>query len=217
MGEFFYLHGFASSPQSLKAIYLRARFAEAGINLKIPDLNQGDFSGLTISRQLAQVAAEFPPYPTPVTLIGSSLGGLTAAWLGQRHSQVQRLVLLAPALAFLSQWLTQLGTTKLQQWQAEQYLQIYHYGEQRSLPLNYQFVLDASQYKDEQLQRPIPTLILHGCQDQVIPLLASQAFASQRSWVQLTALESDHGLGNVLPQIWQEIQVFCQLRSIPKP
>ena len=81
--HFIYLHGFASSPESTKAVYLRDRFAELQINLTIPDLNQGDFSHLTISRQLEQVAAELPPPPTPVTLIGSSLGGLTAAHAAQ--------------------------------------------------------------------------------------------------------------------------------------
>jgi pimeloyl-ACP methyl ester carboxylesterase len=209
--HFIYLHGFASNPQSTKAVYLRDRFAELQIDLKVPDLNQGDFSHLTITRQLNQVAAELPPPPTPVTTIGSSLGGLTAAWLGQKHVQVQRLVLLAPAFEFLFHWLLQLGTQKLQQWQAEKYLMVYHYGEKRSLPLNYNFVLDAAQYQEEQLLRPIPTLILHGRQDEVIPILSSRRFAHRRPWVQLIELESDHALGNVLPEIWDKIKAFCQL------
>ncbi len=49
---YIYLHGFASSPSSTKAQYLRARFASLQINLNIPDLNQGDFSHLTLTRQL---------------------------------------------------------------------------------------------------------------------------------------------------------------------
>lgn len=140
----FYLHGFASSPQSAKAIYLRDRFAILNLDINSPDLNQGNFSQLTITRQIEQVEAEFPPLAVPVTLIGSSLGGLTAAWLGQRNSQVQRLILLAPAFQFLSHWLPQLGEEKLQQWQVEQYLIVHHYREKRSLPLSYEFVLDAA-------------------------------------------------------------------------
>jgi predicted esterase YcpF (UPF0227 family) len=207
--QFIYLHGFASSPDSTKAKYLRECFAEIDIDLNIPDLNQGDFSHLTITRQLQQVEALFPPASTPVTLIGSSLGGLTAAWLGEKL-QVQRLILLAPAFGFLTHWLPHLGD-KLKQWQEQQYLMVYHYGKKYSLPLSYEFVLDATQYKDEQLLRPVPTLILHGSQDDVIPIQASRNFAQQRPWVQLVSFDSDHALGDVLPEIWQTIQVFCQL------
>lgn len=208
--QFIYLHGFASSPDSVKAKYLRDRFASVQIELKTPDLNQNDFSHLTITRQLHQLEALFS-LSTPVTLIGSSLGGLTAAWLAEQQLQVERLILLAPAFGFLSHWLPQLGAEKLQQWQKEQYLMVYHYGEKSSLPLSYQFVLDAAQYKDEQLLRSIPTLILHGCQDEVISIQASRDFA-QRPWVQLIELNSDHSLGNVMPEIWQAIQIFCELR-----
>jgi predicted esterase YcpF (UPF0227 family) len=207
--QFIYLHGFASSPNSAKAKYLCDRFASVQIELKTPDLNQNDFSHLTITRQLHQVEALFS-LATPVTLIGSSLGGLTAAWLAERQLQVERLILLAPAFGFLSQWLPQLGAEKLQQWQKEQYLMVYHYGEKSPLPLSYQFVLDAAQYRDEQLLRSVPTLILHGCQDQVISIQASRDFA-QRPWVELIELNSDHSLGNVMPEIWQAIQIFCQL------
>ncbi|MFH7027809.1 MAG: YqiA/YcfP family alpha/beta fold hydrolase [Heteroscytonema crispum UTEX LB 1556] len=208
---YIYLHGFASSPNSAKARYIRDRFREIHTNLKIPDLNLGDFSHLTITRQLKQVAAEFPPDKTPVTLIGSSLGGMTAAHLAQQHPQVQRLVLLAPAFGFLSHWLPKLKEEELQRWQREKYLMVYHYGEERSLPLSYDFVTDAAQYQEEKLQRPIPTLILHGKQDEVIPIQASRDFALQRPWVELVELQSDHSLGNVMTEIWLSIQLFCQL------
>lgn len=206
---YIYLHGFASSPESTKAQYLRDHFAELNIDLKIPNLNQGDFSHLTITRQIQQVAAELPPDGTPVTLIGSSLGGLTAAWLGEQNLQVQRLILLAPAFGFLDHWLARLGTEQVQQWQAQQYLSVYHYGEGRSLPLSYNFVIDAAQYQDQAIQRKIPTLIFHGQQDEVIPIFASQNFAAQRPWVKLIELDSDHALDNVMPKIWESIQSFC--------
>jgi pimeloyl-ACP methyl ester carboxylesterase len=37
---------------------------------------------------------------------------------------------------------------------------------------------DAQQYDDTQLRAPIPTLILHGRQDEVIAIEASQQYAS---------------------------------------
>jgi len=208
---FIYLHGFASSPQSTKARYLGDRFQTLKISLLTPDLNQDDFTHLTLTRQIQQVQAAFPPDPQPVTLIGSSFGGLTAAWLGERQIQVSRLVLLAPAFQFLSHWLPKLGPEQVQRWQAEQYLSVYHYGTKQMLPLHYGFVTDATQYEETKLQRPIPTLILHGQADEVIPIQASRNFANQRPWVKLLELDSDHALANVQPKIWQEVQTFCQL------
>lgn len=99
----------------------------------------------------------------------------------------------------------------MQHWQKERYLMVYHYGENKPLPLSYDFVTDARQYKEEALQRPIPTLILHGRNDEVIPIQASRDFAQQRPWVELIELDSDHGLGDVMTEIWQTIQLFCQL------
>jgi uncharacterized protein len=206
--HYIYLHGFASSPNSAKARDIGYRFAQIHTPLKVPDLNLGDFSHLTITRQLKQVAAEFPPNATPVTLIGSSLGGLTAAHLGQQYSQVQRIILLAPAFGFLSHWLPKLGDEKLQRWQQEKYLEVYHYGEKRSLRLHYNFVTDAAQYQEGQLQRAIPTLILHGKEDEVIPIQASRNFACLRPWVELIELDSNHALGNVTSEIWQAIRLY---------
>jgi uncharacterized protein len=205
---YIYLHGFASGPVSLKSVYLRDRFASKNLTLHIPDLNQGDFFHLTLTRQLQQVEALLPANNQPVTLIGSSFGGLTAAWLAQRNLQVERLVLLAPAFEFFDYWQAQLGEAELQTWQQSGAREIYHYAYDRMLPLSYQFVEDLAQYSDAQLQRSLETLILHGRNDEVIPLRASQTFAAQRPWVKLIELVSDHSLNNALAFIWQAIQEF---------
>ena len=214
--EYIYLHGFASSPNSAKANYLRDRFSELQIPLKIPDLNQSDFTHLTMTRQLRQVAEIFPSSPTPVTLIGSSFGGLASAWLGETQLQCQKLVLLAPAFTFLSLWLSALGETTVTNWRSQRFFPVYHYGEKRSLPLSYEFVTDLQKYTESEIQRPIPTLILHGINDEVIPIQASRNFAATRPWVKLIELDSDHSLINVLPEIWQEISTFCQFKKFDR-
>jgi predicted esterase YcpF (UPF0227 family) len=207
--KYIYLHGFASSPYSAKARYIRDRFLEKRIVLSVPDLNQNNFSDLTLTRQINQVSQEFGN--NPVTLIGSSLGGLTAAWLGEKYPQIERLVLLAPAFGFLSHYLDRLGSEAVESWQELGFLSVYHYAEKRSLPLSYQFILDSQNYADHALRRSISTLILQGQQDEVIPLTASQNYAQSRSWAELIELDSDHGLGDALPEIWSKIQLFCHL------
>ena len=220
--SYIYLHGFASSPDSAKAKYFRDRFSSLGIDLKTPDLNQNNISGLTLTRQLRQIETEFLQTQSPaekvknlggVTIIGSSFGGLTAAWLAQRQLSVKQIVLLAPAFDFLSHWLPMLGQQQLEKWQSEKYLPVYHYGEQREVPLNYQFVADMAQYPEEKLMRSVPTLIVHGLHDTIIPIQASRNFADNRPWVQLMELEDDHSLGNVLGEIWEAMQKFCQFNN----
>jgi pimeloyl-ACP methyl ester carboxylesterase len=91
---------------------------------------------------------------------------------------------------------------------------IHHYGEKRELSLSYDFLTDANQYQEKFLQRPIPTLILHGQHDEVIPIEASRNFAQIRPWVDLIELNDNHALGNVMMEIWLSIENFCQLPKI---
>ncbi len=208
--HYIYLHGFASSPNSSKAKYILERFAQNQIKLEIPDLNCDDFYHLTITRQLKQVALLLEQ-KKDVTIIGSSLGGLSAAHIGEEFLQVKRLVLLAPAFGFLSHWLPNLGAEVIERWQREGFLMVHHYGKKRELALSYNFLADANRYQERFLQRAIPTLILHGQHDEVIPIEASRDFAQKRSWVDLIELNSNHALGNVMMEIWQSIQGFCQI------
>jgi uncharacterized protein len=209
IASFIYLHGFASSPASAKAQYFQQQFEAQHQTLQIPDFNQDDFFHLTLTRQIQQVKAMLV-VNSPTVLIGSSFGGLTAAWLGERCPQIKRLVLLAPAFQFLlNYWQLRLGTVQMQQWQTTGSLLTYHYGAQKRLPLSHQFVTDLAQYDEAIIQRPLPTLILHGRQDDVIPFQASRDFAASRPWVRLIELESDHALVDVQAQLWQATQAFC--------
>ena len=207
--KYIYLHGFASSPQSYKAQYLKHCFGIVGINLEILDLNQGDFSNLTLTRQIEQTVATFED--TDITLIGSSLGALTATWVGEKYPQVKCLILLAPAFNFLSHWLPKLGKAQFKQWQDSGYLSIYHYGENQLLPLSYNFFIDGEKYNQNLLTNSIPTLIIHGKQDETIPIVASIEYAQNRDNVKLITPDSDHSLHDEMEVIWQEIKLFCAI------
>ncbi|MEB3272699.1 MAG: YqiA/YcfP family alpha/beta fold hydrolase [Prochlorothrix sp.] len=216
MTQYCYLHGFASSPRSAKAKYFRDRFRSRGLTLHIPDLNQPNFRHLTLTRQIRQVETWIQTVaPESVTLIGSSLGGLTAAWVAQRQPQVTQLILLAPAFDFLTHWRTQLGPTALNHWQTTGWRSIFHYGENQELPLHHEFWVNCGHYCPPAaltgLDRPVPTYIAHGRDDETIPLAASEAFAQGRSWVTLDRRHSDHSLGNQVSYLWQQIQRICHL------
>ncbi len=207
---YLYIHGFASGPRSRKADYLATKLATVGVDLVVPDFNQGGFTDFTVSRQLQQAM----PYclgTTPVTVIGSSLGGRVALLLAQQYRQIERLVLMAPAFGFPDLWLSRLGPETVKCWQESGKLSVYHYAEQRQVPLRYQFVTDAQQYVSSKLERNLPILILHGQQDAVVPIELSRNFVATQPGTELIELDSDHSLGNVLEPIWQEIARFCRL------
>jgi len=211
MTQYIYLHGFASSPTSKKAQAFKQRFSQLGLPLHIPDLNQGDFSHLCLSRQIHQVQDLMATGSEGIVLIGSSFGGLTAAWLAEQPSlqnRITALVLLAPAFQFLAQWLPRLGPDQVQAWRSQGTFPVYHYTEQRTLPLQYGFITDAQGYDDTDLKAEIPTLILHGTDDQTISIEASRAYAAPRPWVRLVELPSDHALVDVEADLWQHTQEF---------
>ena len=210
MGDYIYLHGFASGPQSFKGTWLRSQFATHGINLQLMDLNQGDFSHLTLTRQINQVLQQLSG---PTTLIGSSLGGLVAAWVTQQSDHIERLILLAPAFQFLNQWLPRLGAEQLTQWESTGWLSLYHYGFQSQQQLHYEFLTDAQRYPDSQLKKSIPTLILHGDRDEVIAENTSRVYAQHRPWVTLHILDTDHGMTDAVAVLWPIIKDFCTLKN----
>ncbi|MEB3290892.1 MAG: YqiA/YcfP family alpha/beta fold hydrolase [Leptolyngbya sp.] len=215
MVYYLYLHGFTSSPKSYKARVFRRRFEDLGLSLATPDLNQGDFSTLTLSRQLQQARDLILAQSQPTVIIGSSFGGLTATWLAEQpdlQPHIQTLVLLAPAFQFAAQWLPRLGEAALAEWQRRGVRQIYHYGDQGDRPLNYHFVTDLQRYDEAQLQAQIPTLICHGLADEVIAIDASRAYAAHRPWVRLLEFSSDHTLGDVEADIWRAMGHFLGLK-----
>lgn len=199
MTRILYLHGFASSPTSRKAAFFGAELAKNNAKLEIPDLAGGDFRGLTISKQLRVI--ERSANGERVLLIGSSLGGYLAALYAQRHPEVAALVLLAPAFNFFKQWTEELGPDKMEQWRQAGETPVYHYGEQKTMPLAFDFIDDAGRFEPYPSFTQ-PCMIFHGTSDTVVPVEYSEAFARDHSNAELVKVQSGHELTDVLEIIW---------------
>lgn len=205
-----YLHGFASGPASRKARYFQQRLAARGVDLLVPAMDEGDFRGLTITGQLQLV--ERLAGREPVTLIGSSMGGYIAALYASRHPETERLVLLAPAFGFTHRWPESLGETTLRQWQTSGALLVHHYATGEMREVGYQLIEDGKRYEDYPDFHQ-PALILHGSQDDVVPLAYSEHFAATHPNVELKVLDSNHELTNVLDEAWREAERFLFARG----
>jgi pimeloyl-ACP methyl ester carboxylesterase len=193
-----YLHGFASSPSSRKATFFAGRLRRAGAACDVPALDGGDFSGLTITGQLAVVDALAAG--EPVSLIGSSLGGYLAALYAATHANVERVVLLAPAFGFARRWPRRLGEAAVARWRAEGSMPVFHYaaGEERRVGIE---LLDDG------------ALLFHGRRDEVVPYTYSEEFQALHPAARLHLLESGHELTDVLETIWPVTAEFLGLAN----
>ena len=210
-----YLHGFASSSKSSKASFFAAKLAPYGIALEAPDLNEPDFSTLTVTRMLGQVADRLEAGNGPVALIGSSLGGFVAVQAALRHPQrVARLVLLAPALQFADNRMRELGVD-LEQWKASDRVEVFHYGYGRVMPLRYAFYQDARQYDSFNAHLSQPVQVFQGRQDAAVNPVAVERWCRARSNVELHLLDDDHQLLGSVEFIWQQMSRFVELPESP--
>ncbi len=209
----FYLHGFASSTRSSKATFLGGRLAQHGLTLHTPDFNEPDFSTLTISRMIRQTSDAVDALPPgPVILIGSSLGGFVAVQVAlARPAQVARLVLLAPALDFNGSRLRTLGDRGLDEWQATDRLDVFHYGLGRMMSVGYGLYADACSYDCVDATLSMPIQIFQGRRDDSVDPVGVERWAASRPNVELHLLDDDHQLAASVEYIWTEMKRFLAL------
>ena len=202
-----YLHGFASGPGSTKAQFFRARLADCGAELHIPELAP-DFTYQTISRMLAMIEEHLAR--GPAILFGSSLGGYLAALAGARQpARVRALVLFAPAFGFAKRWEARLGADAMARWRAERTMPVFHYGLERELPLDVGLIDDARRHADEP-DPPAPTLAFAGRRDDTVPLACVEHFAAARPGRELVVFDSGHELTDVLEPMWERTAGFLR-------
>ncbi len=205
MGRIVYLHGFASSPKSKKAAVFRQRLEAEGFEVAVPDLNGSAFRELTITNMLGIVEAAAGA--GPVSLVGSSLGGYTAALYAARHTEVERLVLLAPAFGFARRWMAQLGEEAIGRWRETGERAFFNYAAGREEPVAWGLMQDALSYEDEPAALQ-PTLIVHGVHDDVVPVQVSRAYARTRTSAALVEVDSDHELIGAIEEAWSHTRGF---------
>jgi hypothetical protein len=200
-----YLHGFASGPGSTKAQFLRARLAERGVTLEIPDLAP-DFTNMTTTSMLAIVDALLAR--EPAVLMGSSLGGYLAALAAERQPErVPGLVLMAPAIDFAGRWERSVGAEAMARWRAKGTSRVFHYGRNREERLSVALLDEARCYPAEPDPR-CPALVIAGRHDNAVPIDDVTRFAAQRPERELVVFDAGHELTCVLEPLWERTAAF---------
>jgi len=214
----FYLHGFVSSPQAGKARLLGERLAAHGLTLHVPDLNQPAFETLTTTRMIGQVEAAMAALPPgPIVLIGSSLGAFVAwhvaarAERGDGRRAVDRLVLLAPALAFDDSSFSELGEAGLRRWRETDALEVMHHAYGGMRRVGYALYEDARRYDSRAAVVSIPGLVFQGTRDALVDPAMVEHFVAARPNLALRLLDDDHQLHASLDTIWRGTAAFLGL------
>ena len=208
--RFIYLHGFASSPRSKKAVFFSERLEQLGHAVDVLDLEEGDFRGLTITRQLAVVRGAIARTPGELALIGSSMGGYLALLAAAEESRVRQLMVMAPAVDMRSQWAVRYGAEKLAAWKAAGAAPTFHhaFGEERLI--GYGLYEDLGRHDPAPAAR-VPTLAFMGRRDETVAPAAVEYWASRNASVHLRWLDSGHELIDQLDTMWSETAAFFGL------
>jgi pimeloyl-ACP methyl ester carboxylesterase len=211
-----YLHGFASSPRSSKARFFESRAAEAGVPFVCPDLNQPDFTSLTVTRMLDAVDRAIPTLGVAtVALVGSSLGAFVALHAAARRAAqpqaavaVDRLVMLAPAIDLVPSLEEEFGAARMMAWESSGRLPVFHYGDNADRELGWSFMADARRYDSTSVAVGLPVLIYQGRHDELVKAADVERWADGRANVTLRLVDDSHQLLGHLDEMWAEVHRF---------
>ena len=148
----------------------------------------------------------------PFVVVGSSLGGFVAVQTALQHApRIARIVLLAPALDFDGNRLSELGDRGLDGWKTSNTLSVFHYGYGRMMPVHYELYADALRYDAMRANLLQPVQVFQGRFDSSVDPDTVERWAKARPNVQLHMLDDDHQLSKSLELIWAEMERFLEI------
>jgi pimeloyl-ACP methyl ester carboxylesterase len=208
-----YLHGFASGPKSAKGVALSAHYARQGIHLERLNLRQPSLEHLRLSAMMQTVREAMGGERDRAILFGSSLGGLTACRVAEEDARVCALVLLAPALRAMEQMRRRIGAEGMRRWEETGWLELLDHAEKRQARVGFGFVPDLEAIDSRSGGWPevrVPTLIIHGRQDDTTHISASRQWARGKRHVRLVEVDDGHELVASLGRIAAEADDFLR-------
>src|SRR3989338_4229217 len=130
-----------------------------------------------------------------IILVGSSFGGLSSTMTASQSKDLYALVLKSPVSDYGEVHFERYGKEGMEEWKQKGQALYDPKQHKRGLVLNYSFVEDYQGYDAYAAAQTIliPTLILHGTQDQIVPFSQSQKLSTLIPNVTFRAVEgADH-------------------------
>jgi pimeloyl-ACP methyl ester carboxylesterase len=188
-----FAHGLWSGPDSSKAAWMR----DQGWEVVAIDMRKHGWDQASQTRAVLETLDEHGPFDL---LIGSSFGGLaTANAAAQRPELDLRLLLLAPAFGYPDLVTSTLGDAAMEAWKTSGKHAFHPPGWDQPVVLPWSFVEAARPLAWPRL--PHPTVILHGTEDDVVPLENSHRAAAENEGVHVEEVPDDHRLHASLPHL----------------
>jgi pimeloyl-ACP methyl ester carboxylesterase len=209
--KWLYLHGFASGPGSTKGVALARHFAARGVELERLDGRRPSLERLRLSAILEEVRRAIGGAADRAVVFGSSLGGLAAARVAEEDARVCALVLLAPGFRIAERFRTRMGEAAFSRWRESGWLETLDYTTNHPARVDFGFIEDAARIDARNDGSPdvrVPTLVVHGRQDDTCDIDLSRAWAAGKRHVRVVEVDDGHELTQSLPVIIRESESF---------
>ena len=196
-------HGFATTKESQTYLRLEKALNEKGIASFRFDFfghgeSEGKFEDVTISEAvddaLHVVAFVKSRGFSKIALFGSSFGGMAALLAASQNPGLFALALKSPVSDYLGKIAAEEDGVNVKEWKKAGFI-MHESSRLGKARLNYSFYEDAEKVSGFEAAKKIkvPTLIVHGNQDKVVPVEQSRKTASLISGCRLKEIEgADH-------------------------
>jgi pimeloyl-ACP methyl ester carboxylesterase len=201
-----YLPGLGTGPRSIKGRALANQLALHGVALRCLDLRVPSFRWMRLAAMLEAVQSALADATDPVVLLGTSFGGYVAAQVAARDRRVAALVLYAPALhlASLRHWHPRVTAL----WDRIGWLPVPDKTERRWRRVDAGLLQELDRLPPQMPEPQIPTLLIQGTRDRMVPPALARELASRRANIRLLELADGHALSSSLPRVLAETERF---------
>ena len=187
-----FAHGLEGSPNGSKPTWMKESL---GWEIICPEMSN---NGWTIADQTEVIAEAIAEYEDVDIIMGSSYGGLAIANASGRFAERNlRLVLLAPAFGLAENFRSIAGEEGLIEWENTGSRQYFHHGFGHEVEFGWDFITSADEMSWPNLHHP--TIILHGSQDDIVPIESSRKVLESNELVEIIEVEDGHRLADSLP------------------
>ena len=200
-------HGFSTNKDGRTNTRLEETFNTNGLaTFRFDFYGHGESGGrledITISEAVDDVlqAIKFVPHSEcrKIGLVGSSFGGMASILAASERPDLSVLALKSPVSDYLDRLIFQDHKKKIEEWKEKGFIQIIGAAGQ-NLRLNHSFYSDAQRIRGSEAAARIfiPTLIVHGDQDETVPVEQSIHISKL---IKNCRLEIIHGANHVYSQ-----------------